>query len=1215
MKINKIIYWMLGLAAVATSCNVNELVDETELPEGAYVRLNFSSGAEAPAKGADTRAVWNDAQGTGNLTFNWESVDIDSEEASKMALIISDGSGPISSKAPSQNQSSTYSGLSVTPSEADAHYAHFRTVGYYSADDLKSAKYCFAVAGNPAVTADAEAKAHKCKFPEMPDMFSQDADQDPSYLREHMYMYASSPYSANGNALTFSHIPATFRFIVTNATSNNVSLQEVSMSFSDGSISDAAFSGSVEDWNDVEIGSGPVQMGLSVAKNIASSTATARFNWEDGTSSISFAGGYEKFGVATGGATTVPAGGKYTAYAMALPLSNNNAFKGETLNVNIKCAGVENIAFQVPGEKIASVNGSAIYNWIGGKSYTIRINIGFDGAVTGEILDGNVIRVTSDVAQSYTLMYEGADGEPLADYAAICTLPGEHTVEEYLDLIDVNVAPREAATIGIYDSEGVRNGTIHLAGLKVDYSEAPMYSFGLLSDVHIGRSGINADQDFANVLSFFESKGTSMTCICGDITQNGTEAEYIIYKSIVDASNSEVYTTTGNHDCTSGSQGVDASLWQKYTGRQLVFEETVEANGKVDHYLFLGMSYWNFNAAYLDCYIDWLEDKLEAYRNDRCFVFTHLFFPDRAGNMNEVYPSGNWLSGVQLYRLQEICDHYVNSVWFSGHSHWEWDLQRYEDKANIYRESQGLTPGSGWCVHVPSCGVPGISNTGTDRNETAGGSEGAIVEVYENHIDILGISLDTASGEYKYLPIATYRLDTSIQTIEETEIERESHYLKAEHFHQYKGDKSAFSVVDVEGTNYVDVIFTAKDQGFYVSNETFIEGVSNCVAVVLEDLTCWANWDESRGTGTEVNSIEKVGFYGGSYYLATTNSCYVNATNGVQFQTSKSSNESLYPIKLRMKVQMVFSKSSSAGSGGGTTESDYITADDFRQYKGEVGPHSVVQLEDNFVQVTFNNYSNGNPPGFFVANSTYTPDATGVNIIIEEVHTFDSNNIEVDVPAGVGFYCTGGKYSMNSTTSAIVNNHFPDNENKIFWGVQFQLSNSKYDGGPLPLTVKMKARMQYSSENGGEQGNSQYLRASDFSHNPNKNGDASVSKPKCFNVAGTDYVDVTFYAGSQGFWVKPTGLTDAVEKVNIVVEEAFVLSRDGKIGNVPAGFGFYAKKVKSDGTSEDYGYHLTTLTVLNNHTDGVAFQSKGSSVPLDKTWPMTIRMKVKMEFQ
>ena len=32
--------------------------------------------------------------------------------------------------------------------------------------------------------------------------------------------------------------------------------------------------------------------------------------------------------------------------------------------------------------------------------------------------------------------------------------------------------------------------------------------------------------------------------------------------------------------------------------------------------------------------LDKLEEKLEEYRNERTFVFTHLFFPEKAGNFN-----------------------------------------------------------------------------------------------------------------------------------------------------------------------------------------------------------------------------------------------------------------------------------------------------------------------------------------------------------------------------------------------------------------------------------------------------------------------------------------------------------------------------------------------------------------------------------------------------
>ena len=127
---------MVGLAVIASSCTVNELTNETELPEGTSVRLNFSSDPSAPPQSDATRASWEDPKGSGNLTFKWEKVDIDSEEADEQVLIVTDGEKPVSVKVTSNEEPVSYSGLSVTPRESDAHFANFQTVGYYSTDDL-----------------------------------------------------------------------------------------------------------------------------------------------------------------------------------------------------------------------------------------------------------------------------------------------------------------------------------------------------------------------------------------------------------------------------------------------------------------------------------------------------------------------------------------------------------------------------------------------------------------------------------------------------------------------------------------------------------------------------------------------------------------------------------------------------------------------------------------------------------------------------------------------------------------------------------------------------------------------------------------------------------------------------------------------------------------------------------------------------------------------
>ena len=874
MTLRKMLAWLLPLALVAVGCTTNEPdpQPETELPsQEEYVRLNFASGCGYNASSNDsdvTRGVvWCDDRGEGALTLKWESVAHDSEKAKLHSLIISDGERPICGKLPieldSLESAKSYSALAVTPRGTDAHHADLQTVNYYASSALANAKYCYAIVGNTHIVEDAERGKHLCNV-QLPSTFMQSASQEPGFLRESMTMYATAAYKGDKTEFEFVHIPATFRFIITNSKANPITLQEASITLSEGGA-------------------------------VASTSAELGLNWADGTADLAFgAECYEEVSVQMGDGALLSTGENYIAYTMALPLQSNEAFKGKTLNFNLKIDGEEHIALQLDNDRLAEINGSGICNWVSGNSYTIRINLCDDDIIRGEILADNRIEVSTAVSGVYTLLYERADGKVLSNYAAICTL----TVDQlayYTHLIDVNIAPRGAEAIGIYDFDGIRQGTIPLATLSNPATEAPLYSFGLLSDVHLGRAAIYPEVDFRNALTFFKNRDVRMACICGDISQNGKEEEFSLYQEITSQANIPVYTVTGNHDCTSSGEYIDTELWSKYTGLPLVFEKTVEVNGRVDHFLFLGMARWKFSSTiYLEESILWLAERLEEYRNDRCFIFTHPFFPDRAGNLNEIYPSGNWLKGAQLTTLQKLCDNYPNTVWFSGHSHWEWILQTYQDRANIYRVESGGQRASGWCVHVPSCGAP-ITSDGTTRVDNVLGSEGAVVEVYNDCIEILGV--DLRSG--KYLPIATYRLDTSLQNI----AEKSSHYLSAKDFME-NPSKTGCVVTDVEDMpNYVEVTFTAKGQGFYVANDTYF-AEATAVKIVVEDVQAFSN-------GEPIDVPENVGFYGNStYYLTDTYSAGVTHNSnywGVQFQTSKSKyGDAPLPLTLRMKAQMLF---------------------------------------------------------------------------------------------------------------------------------------------------------------------------------------------------------------------------------------------------------------------------------------------------------------------
>ena len=530
--------------------------------------------------------------------------------------------------------------------------------------------------------------------------------------------------------------------------------------------------------------------------------------------------------------------------------------------------------------------------------------------VVGEFLSGNDINLMYSLVKyndTYTLKYENAIGEPLENYSEIAKLVVNNADVEYEDFISINIPPYLASSIGVFNSAGERVGFISIANFKKPFGER-LYRFGLLSDVHdYEGSAAEASDDFFRALDLFNSKeDVKMTCICGDITQNGTEAEFAFYANDVArfSPNTPVYTTTGNHDAT--YNGLNNELWEQYTGKPRVFElsETLP-NGSVDHFLFLGMSYWSMGETgtpYLLEDIDWLGDKLEEYRNERCFVFTHLFFPDRAGNMNDVYPTSNWLGGVQLEKMEKLCKNYVNAIWFSGHSHWKWNLQKFQENANIYRTmlSNKNYPEAGWCVHVPSCAQP-IDSDGTTRVGMNYESEGAVVDVYENYVDIRGI--DFKNG--KYLPIATYRLDTTLYEVIERE-EYDDTYLHANNFAYYKGT-GEMSITDVEDMmNYIDVIFTAPGQGWYMTNSSFEPNVSKKVSITMVDCQAFTyNTSTQEWESYPMSSVSKVGFYSSAYNLTSTNACYVNNTLGVQFQTS-SSCPGPWPLKLRMKVQALF---------------------------------------------------------------------------------------------------------------------------------------------------------------------------------------------------------------------------------------------------------------------------------------------------------------------
>jgi hypothetical protein len=321
---------------------------------------------------------------------------------------------------------------------------------------------------------------------------------------------------------------------------------------------------------------------------------------------------------------------------------------------------------------------------------------------------------------------------------------------KYKDFVPENVALLNTRRIGIYDANGNRVGQIPLGGLTPPTQGQKQYSFGALSDVHIVYS--TAQADFKRALTYLnEAEDVAFTCICGDLTENGSAEQLAIYKSHVDtySTDTPVYAIAGNHEATN-EPNTTAKI-QPYTGKPLYYSFT---HGN-DVFIMLGEYRWNNSFLFEDGELQWLYETLEANRNRRCFVFFHIFPWGDCGNANGIYPN-NLFTGTHGKEFQSLMAHYKNVTLFHGHSHLKFYLQALDEKAN-YSDALGFRS-----VHIPSLAVPrDINSSGTSYENIYAASEGYVVDGYENGIHLRG--RDFVKGEF--LPIASYWLDTTLKTI------------------------------------------------------------------------------------------------------------------------------------------------------------------------------------------------------------------------------------------------------------------------------------------------------------------------------------------------------------------------------------------------------------------------------------------------------------------
>ena len=329
-------------------------------------------------------------------------------------------------------------------------------------------------------------------------------------------------------------------------------------------------------------------------------------------------------------------------------------------------------------------------------------------------------------------------------------------ITEYNGLISQNIAPYEATAIGLYDKQNNKVGEFSLQGLKLPSLGKKLYSFGAISYVHITYN--TAQEDFKKALIFLnETEDVDFTCVCGDLTGSGTAPELETYISYINnySSDTPVFEVTGNHECYDmilPFEGIS-----QYTGHNLYYSFT-QGN---DVFIMFGMQNYNTGVSakeqepFSQEALQWLYETLEENRNKRCIVFQHCLRFDGSGSPYNSYMTVSLLSNTKGSVFKSLMEHYKNVVWFHGHSHMKFDCQEDADYANYDRKFGCHS------IHIPSLAVPRDYANDTYVAKYAE-SEGYIVDMYENHIVLRGRDF----VKEKFLPIATYCIDTTLQNIE-----------------------------------------------------------------------------------------------------------------------------------------------------------------------------------------------------------------------------------------------------------------------------------------------------------------------------------------------------------------------------------------------------------------------------------------------------------------
>ena len=335
----------------------------------------------------------------------------------------------------------------------------------------------------------------------------------------------------------------------------------------------------------------------------------------------------------------------------------------------------------------------------------------------------------------------------------------------YKHFIPENTAPSGATAIGVYDKNGKKLHEIPL-GRLTPKKEKPLYSFGLVSDIHIShysKVSWNPETKLDNALTYLEDASCAFCIAAGDLTNTGfylrtdentagteylDERQMIKYRDICDKHTIPVYELAGNHE-SYYDQDLTKNLdkWEYYTGKRDISYTVKQGN---DLFILLGQS--SVSAVVSDDDFEWFKAVLEGNKANRCFVFVHSYIEEDSGDAGDFRENSifQYWGTTKRNAFLNLLRQYPNVILFHGHSHIKFGYQEIDDNAT-YTEKNGFKS-----VHIPSLGRPrdvDVSSATTPYADSE--AQGYIVDVYDDCIVLNG--WDFVGN--KPVPLGTYRID------------------------------------------------------------------------------------------------------------------------------------------------------------------------------------------------------------------------------------------------------------------------------------------------------------------------------------------------------------------------------------------------------------------------------------------------------------------------